>query len=469
MVFSSITFLFYFLPIVLLSYYLVPKKVKNIVLLISSLFFYFWGEPKNILIMILMIFVSYIGGLVIDKLREKKSKFIKLFLFIIIVIDLSALFYFKYIDFLIRNINLYLENKIDLIGVVLPIGISFFTFQIISYLIDVYRGDTKVQKNIFKLALYVSLFPQLIAGPIVRYKDVAEQIDERTHTIEKFSNGIRRFVIGLSKKVLIANILGELAGAFGTSSDGTIVFYWLYAIANMLQIYFDFSGYSDMAIGLGKMFGFEFLENFNYPYIATSITDFWRRWHMSLSSWFKDYVYIPLGGNRKGLKRQIINIFIVWFLTGLWHGANWNFILWGVYFGTILLIEKVFLLKVLDKTPKVINRIYVLFTVLISFILFSNEDLNIALQNIKGLFVSDVGFISNVSLYYLTSYLVVILIGIIGSTPLLKNLINKLSSKNEKIKKVINVLEPVVLTMLLIISVSYIIDGSFNPFLYFRF
>ena len=469
MVFSSITFLFYFLPIVLLSYYLVPKKVKNIVLLISSLFFYFWGEPKNILIMILMIFVSYIGGLVIDKLREKKSKFIKLFLFIIIVIDLSALFYFKYIDFLIRNINLYLENKIDLIGVILPIGISFFTFQIISYLIDVYRGDTKVQKNIFKLALYVSLFPQLIAGPIVRYKDVAEQIDERTHTIEKFSNGIRRFVIGLSKKVLIANILGELAGAFGTSSDGTIVFYWLYAIANMLQIYFDFSGYSDMAIGLGKMFGFEFLENFNYPYIATSITDFWRRWHMTLSSWFKDYVYIPLGGNRKGLKRQIINIFIVWFLTGLWHGANWNFILWGVYFGTILLIEKVFLLKVLDKTPKVINRIYVLFTVLISFILFSNEDLNIALQNIKGLFVSDVGFISNVSLYYLTSYLVVILIGIIGSTPLLKNLINKLSSKNEKIKKVINVLEPVVLTMLLIISVSYIIDGSFNPFLYFRF
>ena len=469
MVFSSITFLFYFLPIVLLCYYLVPKKVKNIVLLISSLFFYFWGEPKNISIMITLILVSYIGGLVIDKLREKKSKFLKLFLFLIIVIDLSALFYFKYIDFLIRNINLYLEQKIDLIGVILPIGISFFTFQIISYLIDVYRGDTKVQKNIFKLALYVSLFPQLIAGPIVRYKDVAEQIDERTHSIEKFSNGIRRFVIGLSKKVLVANILGELAGIFGTSSDGTIVFYWLYAIANMLQIYFDFSGYSDMAIGLGKMFGFEFLENFNYPYIATSITDFWRRWHMSLSSWFKDYVYIPLGGNRKGLKRQIINIFIVWFLTGLWHGANWNFILWGVYFGIILLIEKVFLLKVLEKTPKVINRIYVLFTVLISFILFSNEDLKIAFQNIKGLFVSDVGFISNVSSYYLTSYLVVILIGIIGSTPLFKNLINKLSSKNEKIKKVINVLEPVVLTMFLVVSVSYIIDGSFNPFLYFRF
>ena len=469
MVFSSITFLFYFLPIVLLSYYIVPKKMKNIVLLIASLLFYFWGEPKNILIMISMIGFSYIGGLLIDRLREKKSKLLKLTLFLTIVIDLSSLFYFKYIDFLIRNINLYLEQKIDLIGVILPIGISFFTFQIISYLIDVYRGDAKVQKNVFKLALYVSLFPQLIAGPIVRYKDVAKQIDDRTHTVQKFSNGIRRFVIGLSKKVLVANILGELVSVFSTSSDSTIVFYWLYAVANMLQIYFDFSGYSDMAIGLGKMFGFEFLENFNYPYIATSITDFWRRWHMSLSSWFKDYVYIPLGGNRKGLKRQIINIFIVWFLTGLWHGANWNFILWGVYFGIILLIEKVVLLNVLEKTPKVLNRIYVLFIVLISFILFSNEDLNIAFQNIKGLFVSDVGVISNVSSYYLLSYIVTILIAIIGSTPLLKNIINKLSSKNEKLKMIINVLEPVILTTFFVVSVSYIIDGSFNPFLYFRF
>ena len=352
---------------------------------------------------------------------------------------------------------------------ILPIGISFFTFQAMSYVIDVYRGDVKVQKNIFNLALYVTLFPQLIAGPIVRYKDVEVQLETRVHSIEKFSNGIRRFVIGLSKKVLIANILGELVNVFLVDSDGTVLFYWLYAIANMLQIYFDFSGYSDMAIGLGKMFGFEFLENFNYPYIATSITDFWRRWHISLSSWFKDYVYIPLGGNRKGLKRQIINIFVVWFLTGIWHGANWNFILWGVYFGIILLIEKVFLLKVLDKTPKLINRIYVLFTVLISFILFSNEDLKIAFQNIKGLFVSDAGFISNVSLYYLTSYLVVILIGIIGSTPIFKNLINKLSSKNENLNMAINVLESVVLTMFLIVSVSYIIDGSFNPFLYFRF
>ena len=357
MVFSSITFLFYFLPIVLLAYYIVPKKFKNVILLISSFTFYFWGEPKNIYIMISMIIFSYIGGLIIGRLKEKKKiTFAKIVLAVTIVLDLAALFYFKYIDFFIRNINLYLNKEIDLLGVILPIGISFFTFQILSYVIDVYREEVKVQRNILNLALYVSLFPQLIAGPIVRYKDVEKQIVERTHTVEKFSNGITRFVIGLSKKVLIANVLGEVINIFGTSNDGTITFYWMYAIANMLQIYFDFSGYSDMAIGLGKMFGFEFLENFNYPYIATSITEFWRRWHMSLSFWFKDYVYIPLGGNRKGIIRQIINILIVWFLTGFWHGANWNFIIWGMYFGLILLIEKVFLLKVLDKNIKFVEK-----------------------------------------------------------------------------------------------------------------
>ena len=470
MVFSSITFLFYFLPIVLLAYYIVPKKFKNIILLISSLTFYFWGEPKNIYIMISMIILSYIGGLIIGKLKEKKKiTFAKIVLAVTIVLDLAALFYFKYIDFFIRNINLYLNKEIDLLGVILPIGISFFTFQIISYVIDVYREEAKVQKNIFNLALYVSLFPQLIAGPIVRYKDVEKQIVERTHTVEKFSNGITRFVIGLSKKVLIANVLGEVINIFGTSNDVTITFYWMYAIANMLQIYFDFSGYSDMAIGLGKMFGFEFLENFNYPYIATSITEFWRRWHMSLSFWFKDYVYIPLGGNRKGIIRQIINILIVWFLTGFWHGANWNFIIWGMYFGLILLIEKVFLLKVLDKTPKIINRIYVLFIVLISFIIFSNENLNICAEYIKGLFVSSNGLITNVSKYYLNSYLVMFIIGIIGSTPLMKNIVLKIKNKNERLNSIVNVLEIVTVMVLFVVSVSYIIDGSFNPFLYFRF
>ena len=470
MVFSSITFLFYFLPIVLLAYYIVPKKFKNVILLISSFTFYFWGEPKNIYIMISMIILSYIGGLIIGRLKEKKKiTFAKIVLAVTIVLDLAALFYFKYIDFFIRNINLYLNKEIDLLGVILPIGISFFTFQILSYVIDVYREEVKIQKNIFNLALYVSLFPQLIAGPIVRYKDVEKQIVERTHTVEKFSNGITRFVIGLSKKVLIANVLGEVINIFGTSNDGTITFYWMYAIANMLQIYFDFSGYSDMAIGLGKMFGFEFLENFNYPYIATSITEFWRRWHMSLSFWFKDYVYIPLGGNRKGIIRQIINILIVWFLTGFWHGANWNFIIWGMYFGLILLIEKVFLLKVLDKTPKIINRIYVLFIVLISFIIFSNENLNICAEYIKGLFVSSNGVITNVSKYYLNSYLVMFIIGIIGSTPLMKNIVLKIKNKNERLNSIVNVLEIVTVMVLFVVSVSYIIDGSFNPFLYFRF
>ena len=470
MVFSSITFLFYFLPIVLLAYYIVPKKFKNIILLISSFTFYFWGEPKNISIMISMIILSYIGGIIIGKLKEKKKiKFAKMVLALTVILDLAALFYFKYIDFFIRNINLYLNKEIDLLGVILPIGISFFTFQILSYVIDVYREEVKVQKNILNLALYVSLFPQLIAGPIVRYKDVEKQIVERTHTVEKFSNGITRFVIGLSKKVLIANVLGEVINVFGTSNDGTITFYWMYAIANMLQIYFDFSGYSDMAIGLGKMFGFEFLENFNYPYIATSITDFWRRWHMSLSFWFKDYVYIPLGGNRKGIRRQIINILVVWFLTGFWHGANWNFIIWGMYFGLILLIEKVFLLKVLDETPKIINRIYVLFIVLISFIIFSNENLKICAEYIKGLFVSNNGLITNVSRYYLNSYLVMFIIGIIGSTPFMKNIVLKIKNKNEKLNSLVNVLEIVTVMVLFVVSVSYIIDGSFNPFLYFRF
>ena len=461
MVFSSITFLLYFLPLVLIVYYIVPKSIKNIVLLVASLFFYFWGEPKYLSIMVFLILFTYIGGLILNKFKDKK--YIKVILFCLILGNLIALICFKYIDFAIENVNLFLNRKIDLIGVILPIGISFYTFQTMSYLVDVYRGKVEVQKNLINLAMYVSFFPQLIAGPIVRYIDIEKQLKDRVHTVEKFSNGIRRFVIGLAKKVLIANILGELINIFGTSGDKTILFYWMYAIANMLQIYFDFSGYSDMAIGLGKMFGFEFLENFNYPYIATSITDFWRRWHISLSSWFRDYVYIPLGGNRKGLKRQIINISIVWFLTGLWHGANWNFIIWGLYFGIILIIEKLFLLKVLEKTPKIINRIYVLFIVLISFIIFSNENISILLENIKGLFNVSNGIISNVSLYYFESYFVTFVIAAIASTGIMNKLVEKCN------KKIVNVIEPIYLIVLLIVSISYVVDGSFNPFLYFRF
>ena len=461
MVFSSITFLFYFLPIVLAIYYIVPNKFKNIVLLLSSLFFYFYGEPTYVLIMIFSIITTYIFGILIDKYK----KYSKLFLILSICTSVGILVYFKYTNFLIENINLLLKNKIDFIYVALPIGISFYTFQLISYIIDVYRGQAKVQKNFLKLAMYISLFPQLIAGPIVRYTTIEEQLENRKYSISKFALGVRRFIIGLGKKVLIANILGELCNTFITSSDTSTLVYWLYGISNMLQIYFDFSGYSDMAIGLGKMLGFEFLENFNYPYIATSITDFWRRWHISLSSWFRDYIYIPLGGNRVNKMKWIRNILIVWLLTGLWHGAAWNFIIWGLYFGILLIIEKIFLKKYLNKLPKFLSRIYVLIIVMISFIIFSGNEPSQIITNINGLVgLPNHQFISAESIYYLKSYAVVLIVGIIGATPLLKNI-----TSNTRIQKIVNILEPLYLLIILILSTSYIIDSSFNPFLYFRF
>lgn len=460
MVFSSITFLFYFLPIVLALYYLVPNKFKNLILLISSFIFYFYGEPKYVLLMAFSIISTYICGILVDKYQGTKTA--KLFLILEIIISIGLLIYFKYADFIIKNINLWLSQKIDLINVLLPIGISFYTFQMISYVVDIYRGEVKVQKNILKLATYVSLFPQLIAGPIVRYSTIEKQLENREYSINKFSLGVRRFVIGLGKKVLIANVIGTLVNTFFISEDKSILFYWLYAIGVMLQIYFDFSGYSDMAIGLGKMFGFDFLENFNYPYIATSITDFWRRWHISLSSWFRDYVYIPLGGNRVSKIKWIRNIMVVWILTGLWHGAEWNFIIWGIYFGILLIIEKLFLLKKTEKIPKFLKVIYTLFFVMISFIIFNGNEI---IENIKGLFgIGNISVISKESIYYLKSYFIVILIGIIGATPIMKNIVKK-----EKIKKFTNILEPIYLFSILLLSTSYIIDGSFNPFLYFRF
>ena len=461
MVFSSIAFLFYFLPILLVTYYLVPNKLKNIVLLAASLLFYFFGEPVYVLLMIVSIVSSYIFGLLIDKFR----KYSKTFLILSVFTSVGALVYFKYTDFLIKNINLFLANKIDLINVILPIGISFYTFQMLSYVIDVYRDNVKVQKNILKLALYVCLFPQLIAGPIVRYTTIEKELENRTHTFEKFAAGTRRFLIGLGKKVLIANVLGELNSAFLISNEKSVLFYWLYGIATMLQIYFDFSGYSDMAIGLGKMFGFDFLENFNYPYIATSITDFWKRWHISLGSWFKDYIYIPLGGNRVSKTKWIRNIFVVWLLTGIWHGAEWNFLIWGLYFGVILLIEKVFLSKVLNKMPKIINRIYVILIVMISFIIFDGKGYEMIFENIKGLFgIGDVALISNESIYYFRSFIIVLIAAIIGSTPIPKKIVS-----SKRIEKIINILEPIFLIFILMLSTSYIIDGSYNPFLYFRF
>ncbi len=465
MLFSSINFLYYFLPCVLIIYFVTPTKYKNIILLISSLLFYFYGEPIYILIMLASILSAYIHGILINKYTKHK----KVFLISSIIISIGLLALFKYSDFIITNINSIFNSEIKLLNLALPIGISFYTFQILSYVIDVYNKKVPVQKNIIKLATYVSLFPQLIAGPIVRYIDVEKELKKREHTFENISLGIRRFIIGLSKKVLIANQLGELCQIFIQTNEKSILFYWIYGVAFSLQIYFDFSAYSDMAIGLGKIFGFHFLENFNYPYISKSITEFWRRWHISLGTWFRDYVYIPLGGNRVGKIKLIRNIFIVWFLTGFWHGANWTFILWGLLFGVLLIIEKLFLKEILEKMPKIISHIYVLFIVMISFIIFNANSIAQAIQQIIGLFgANKEPFINSYTIYYLKSYFVIIIISIIGATPLLKNIINKLKEKT-KINKVINTIEPIILVALLLIVTSYLVDNSYNPFLYFRF
>lgn len=463
MLFTSISFLYYFLPIVIILYFIVPKKFKNFILFLSSIFFYFCGEPIYTFLMIGEIFIAYVGARYLEKHR-KKSILVSL-----LAIHIGALGLFKYSDFTINNINQILGSKIPLLKLALPIGISFYTFQIISYVVDVYRGKVKAQKSFLKLATYVSLFPQLIAGPIVRYETIEKELDSRTSNFENFAYGVRRFVIGLGKKVLIANMLGELCDVFSTTNEKSILFYWIFAISYSLQIYFDFSAYSDMAIGLGRMFGFHFLENFNYPYISKSITEFWRRWHMSLSSWFRDYVYIPLGGNRKGTIILVRNIFIVWALTGIWHGANWTFVIWGLMFGIMLIIEKLFLTKHLEKMPSILQRIYVLFTVMISFIIFNANSIREAWNNIIGLFGANGESLINAStVYYLKSYLVVLVIAIIGSTPLLKNIIEKLKTKTNA-NKIINLLEPIAMASILIIVTAYLVDNSYNPFLYFRF
>ena len=463
MLFTSISFLYYFLPIVIILYFIVPKKFKNFILFLSSIFFYFCGEPIYTFLMIGEIFIAYVGARYLEKHR-KKSILVSL-----LAIHIGALGMFKYSDFTINNINQIFGSKIPLLKLALPIGISFYTFQIISYVVDVYRGKVKAQKNFLKLATYVSLFPQLIAGPIVRYETIEKELDNRTSNFENFAYGVRRFVIGLGKKVLIANMLGELCDVFSTTNEKSILFYWIFAISYSLQIYFDFSAYSDMAIGLGRMFGFHFLENFNYPYISKSITEFWRRWHMSLSSWFRDYVYIPLGGNRKGTIILVRNIFIVWALTGIWHGANWTFVIWGLMFGIMLIIEKLFLTKHLEKMPSILQRIYVLFTVMISFIIFNANSIVEAWNNIIGLFGANGESLINAStVYYLKSYSVVLVIAIIGSTPLLKNIIEKLKTKTNA-NKIINLLEPIAMASILIIVTAYLVDNSYNPFLYFRF
>ena len=463
MLFTSISFLYYFLPIVLIIYFIAPKKYKNLILFIFSLIFYFYGEPKYIFLMILEILIAYIGAILIDKYKSKEILILTLFIHIILLII------FKYTNFLTTNINNVFNTNFKLLNIALPIGISFYTFQIISYIVDVYKGKVKVQKSFLKLATYVSLFPQLIAGPIVRYEVIENELDNRKHSFEDFSLGVRRFTICLAKKVLIANMLGELCTKFSLVDERSIVLYWIFAISYMLQIYFDFSAYSDMAIGLGRMFGFHFLENFDYPYISKSITEFWRRWHISLGSWFRDYVYIPLGGNRVSKIKHLRNILVVWLLTGIWHGASWNFVIWGLIFGIILIIEKLFLNKYLEKLPSLIRRIYVLFIVMISFIIFNADTISDAISNIIGLFgFNKETFINNYTIYYLKSYFIILVIAIIASTPLIKKQLENMK-KNKFMNKLINILEPIYIVTLLLIVTSYLIDNSYNPFLYFRF
>ena len=466
MLFSSIPFLYYFLPCVLLLYFFTPKRLKNAVLLLASLIFYAWGEPLYVLLMAVSIASGYILGLLIERFRNKTLG--KLFLILSAAISLGLLGYFKYADFFIANFNAVFGLSVPLLRIALPIGISFYTFQLLSYTIDVYRGTVAAQRNFITLAAYIAMFPQLIAGPIVRYSDVAAQLSNRTHSFEKIALGIRRFILGLAKKILIANALGELCDIFRASGDKSVLFYWLYAIAFTLHIYFDFSGYSDMAIGLGKLFGFDFPENFRYPYISASITEFWRRWHISLGSWFRDYVYIPLGGNRVGKANWLRNILVVWLLTGFWHGAAWNFIVWGLLFAALLVVEKLWLHKSLQKT-KLFKHIYVLFFVILSFVIFNAADMTQALSDLGAMFgAGRLPLYSAEWIYYLHSYCLILVIAVVGATPLPQRLIAAVR-RSKTGDKLICIAEPPVLAALLLIMTAYLVDGSFNPFLYFRF
>lgn len=459
MIFSSILFIFYFLTTLLLIYFITPKKYKNLVLLIFSLLFYFLGEPKNIIFLILSCIINYYLSYFIIK-YQKKKKLKKTLLILGLSYNIITLIYFKYTNFLLNNLNNIFNLNLKVINILLPIGISFYTFQAISYLIDVYNNKHDKATNLIEFATYLTLFPQLIAGPIVRFVDIKDDLNKKHITKEDFSLGIKRFIIGLAKKILLANTLGEFILKLTTK---TILSSWLKPISYTLQIYFDFSGYSDMAIGIGLMLGFHFKENFNYPFIADSITNFWRRWHISLSSWFRDYIYIPLGGNRVNKFKWILNILIVWSLTGLWHGASWNFLIWGVYFGIILIIEKLFLKKYLEKT-KVLKYIYTILIVIISFLIFSNENLDTLITEFKNMFfLNNIPFTDNVTNFYLKDYFMLLVIGVISSTPLLKTITTKYKIK------IFSILEIPILLIIFLISIAFLIDASFNPFLYFRF
>lgn len=466
MVFSSTIFLCVYLPLVLLGYYICPKKGRNLFLLIVSLVFYAWGEPKYVFLMIFSILVNYIFGRLMDKHRENKKR-LKLMLVLSVVIDIGLLSVFKYTDFIITNVNAIFGANFDLLNIALPIGISFYTFQAMSYTIDVYRNDVRVQKNLIDFGMYITMFPQLIAGPIVRYADVQDQLADRSVTTADFSEGIMRFVVGLGKKVLLANQMGAVwSDIYALGGDVSALMAWTGAIAYTFQIYFDFSGYSDMAIGLGRMFGFKFPENFRYPYQSVSITDFWRRWHITLSTWFKEYLYIPLGGNRRGLTRQALNLLIVWSLTGFWHGAGWNFVLWGLYYFVILFIEKLFLLKALDKLPKFFRHVYALLLIIIGWVIFASDDVSVLLPYLGSMFGAN-GAIGGMDVYTLLTKAVLLIICCIASTELPKKLF--LSAAGAMNEKAAFTLKSVLMIALLALSMILLIGDSYNPFLYFRF
>lgn len=463
MLFSGIPFLFYFLPCVLLVYFIVPQKGRNAVLLAASLFFYGWGEPKFLLFMVFSIVQGYVFARLIGRGRRKK-----LFLTLSLVLSFALLGYCKYADFFIENFNAVTGLSLPLLKIALPIGISFYTFQIASYEIDVYRGDVAAQHNFIDFAAYVAMFPQLIAGPIVRYRDIAPQLKERTHSLEAAASGASRFAVGLGKKVLVANVLAQLVSAYKASAEQTALYAWLYAIAFTLQIYFDFSGYSDMAIGLGRIFGFTFPENFRYPYIAKSITEFWRRWHMSLGTWFRDYLYIPLGGSRCSRIRHIFNILVVWMATGFWHGAAWNFVFWGLFYAVLLMAEKFFLLPALKK-GRVLPHVYVLLAVTLGFVLFDAASLKDALHQLGTLFgAGTASGLGTEALYMLRSYGVVLALAALGATPLPAMLWKK-AQEAKFLAPVLTVAEPLCTFALLALCTAFLVDGSFNPFLYFRF
>lgn len=466
MVFSSTIFLCVYLPLVLLGYYICPKKGKNLFLLIVSLIFYAWGEPKYVFLMIFSILVNYVFGLLMDKHRENKKR-LKLMLVISVIIDLGLLSVFKYTDFIITNINSVFGAGFDLLNIALPIGISFYTFQAMSYTIDVYRDNVRVQRNLIDFGMYITMFPQLIAGPIVRYSDVQDQLAERNVTTAGFSEGIMRFVVGLGKKVLLANQMGAVwTQIYALGGDISALMAWTGAAAYTFQIYFDFSGYSDMAIGLGRMFGFKFPENFRYPYESVSITDFWRRWHITLSTWFKEYLYIPLGGNRRGLARQALNLLIVWTLTGFWHGAGWNFVMWGLYYFAILFIEKLFLLKALDKLPRLLRHAYALLLIVIGWVIFASDDVSVMLPYLGSMFGAN-GALGGMDVYTLLTRAALMVICCVASTELPRRLFVTAAGKmNEKAAFTV---KSVLTLTLLALSVVFLIGDSYNPFLYFRF